>query len=200
MRSVILALSLLASVPTYAQTAPANEPVGALVDGQVQSPETPPVAAPAVTVVPVATTAIAPAPNSMIGWLVGRGGDALLWVLTLVGSWVLVLVQRHLTGRAIVQRALTEVGHAVLEVSQTFVSGLKAGAADGKLTLDDARKARDMAVTIARANIGPKGLEALGRIIGVDVGDWLKTRVESTVAQIKMPVAVAPVALPFPKP
>ncbi|MFA6168485.1 MAG: hypothetical protein WC700_17810 [Gemmatimonadaceae bacterium] len=125
--------------------------------------------------------------------------DAIFWGLTtgdklwtylgaLLMTAALALAAKHLSGRleGIVQRALREVGDAVREVYQVYVQALKDGRSDGKLTEAEKVQAKQMAIGIAKANIGQKGLARLLRILGIDALDgWLGSKVETAIADAK---------------
>lgn len=116
------------------------------------------------------------------------GTQGLTWILLALGAvlmrWVLPLVQ-NLWAAGVLTRAWTEVSAAVLEVGQTYVSALKAGAEDGKLTDAEKKDAKLQAIAIAKRNIGTKGLKSIAKIVGVDVEKWIGSKVETAVAATK---------------
>ncbi len=122
-----------------------------------------------------------------ISWLVSHAGDGALWALGFVGSWLLAVVTKHVSARAIVLRALQEVGAAVFEVAQTFVSNLKLAAVDGKLTKNEVGEAKRRALELAKSNIGVKGLKRLAKVLGIeDIEAWLGNKIESSIASAKL--------------
>lgn len=118
--------------------------------------------------------------------------NALAWVLggSVAGALVARLVVSIKSGyvQGVVQRAYAEVRDAVLMVHQTYVSEITAGKADGTLTDEEKAKAKADAIAAAKSYIGVKGLEALGRVLGLDVSGvegWLGGKVEAHVAALK---------------
>lgn len=93
----------------------------------------------------------------------------------------------------VVGRALAELEASVKAVGQTYVSSIKAASADGVLTPEEKRIARDMAIAKAKENIGPEGLRKLARILGVDLDKWLETHLEKHVAENKDGIGTVPV-------
>lgn len=129
------------------------------------------------------------------------GPDALVWAFAALGALLTKFVFNKMrTGYLadVAQRAWLEVQGAVLEVAQTYSNGIKDGSADGTLTEAERAQAKANAIAIAKANIGPKGLARLGRVLGVNVDSWLASKTEQAVAVLKTPPAAAPLALPTP--
>lgn len=74
---------------------------------------------------------------------------------------------------------------AVRQVAQTEADALKAAAADGKLTPEQAKAASLKALEIVKASLGDKGLADLKKILGVeDVAALIATHNEATVHRI----------------
>lgn len=134
----------------------------------------------------------------MIETFATYGPDALAWVLTALGgllsSYVFVLVRAGYV-RETLQRAWVEVQGAVLEVSQTYSDAIKERRPGG-LTDDEKREARTLAIEIAKANLGKRGLARLARVLGMDVEKWLGSKTEQAVKLTKAAAAAAGVALP----
>lgn len=131
--------------------------------------------------------------EQLFAWIVTAGGSA----ITVAITWVLMKLAAYLShrvGSAILARAATEITGAVLEVEQTFVSVLKADAADGKLTSAEMKEAKDKAIAVAKRNLGKEGLERLGRVIGVDLEQWLGSKVESAVGALRVSAPASPAA------
>ncbi len=121
-------------------------------------------------------------------WVLAHGDKFLMWALVFIGGLVSMVILKQLksgTVRDIVSRALTEVGDAVLAVTQTYVDEIKLASADGKLTDEEKAHAKAKAVALIKSNIGLEGIKKLARIIGVDVDGWLGTKVEAAVAVLK---------------
>lgn len=124
------------------------------------------------------------------------GPKILAWMLAaltaLLGKYVWQKVgQEYLRG--VLERAMFEINAAVLDVSQTYADGLKAGRADGTLTSEEKGLAKRMAIAKAKENLGAKGLERLGRILGTGeaVERWLSNKVEAAVRASKPTVAIS---------
>ena len=93
------------------------------------------------------------------------------------------------TARAVLGRAGEEVRAVVLDVFQTFVGAIKEGRADGKLTADEKERARSMALSKLKANLGKAGLARLARVLGLKndlLDSWLISKIESGVAEAKL--------------
>jgi len=124
--------------------------------------------------------------NELLSWVVLNGNSVIVWV----GAFLLATLTRYALGaiksqktKALVNRALDEIGDAVAEVYQTYSAALKSAGSDGKLTPAEARNAKREAIKTAKENIGTKGLKRLTRILGVTALDaWLGTKVEATIA------------------
>ena len=129
--------------------------------------------------------------------------DLLIWGIENYGALALgalasivALGIKHMLGARhgflgdIVYRAGDEVMSAVKEVHQVFIDELKKARADGKLTSEEKQQARDMAIAIAKSNLGAKGLKRLAKALGLgDVNSWLGNRVEESVADLKLRAA-----------
>lgn len=108
-------------------------------------------------------------------------------------SWLLshfILVLIHSTKlRSLAGRAWDEIQAAVLEVEQTYIAALKEGREDdGKLSAAEKAEAKSRALSIAKENIGAKGLHRLARILGVeDLDKWIGGKIEAVVHETKAP-------------
>jgi hypothetical protein len=126
-------------------------------------------------------------------------GDKLLgWILALLGAaatWLLVRVGASAAWRSLVTELGAHARDVVLEVWQTYVEALKEGRADGKLTDQEKRIAKERAVAKLRARLGWRKLIALGGGVltklfagsawAQRVEDWLGGAVETAVAEAK---------------
>lgn len=117
------------------------------------------------------------------------GTTALGWILSGLGLLLAKFVWHRIGNekvRGILERAWLEVKAAVKEVGQTYVEEVRRAMADGKLTEREKRIAKEEAVKIAKSNIGPKGLKALARALGLEsVEAWLSNKVEAAVSDEK---------------
>jgi hypothetical protein len=121
--------------------------------------------------------------------IANHGTTFAAWVAGLLAlvlsKFVLVLIKSQ-KARDIASRSATEVGRAVRDVWQTYVSDIKAGREDGKLTEDEKIKAKSDAIAKAKSYLGMKGLAALAHALGMDdVESWLATQVEVEVDAAK---------------
>ena len=80
----------------------------------------------------------------------------------------------------------------VKKVMQTYVEDIRAASADGKLTDEEKKAAKDKAMLEVKSHLGLKGLEELAGVFGA--GDLLNsiidTKIEATVHDLKAPVKV----------
>ena len=77
---------------------------------------------------------------------------------------------------------------AVREVEQVYVSALKTGDADGNLTADERRQAKDAAIDAARSYLGERGLAELCKVLGLSYDDATRVvsaRVEAAVYNLR---------------
>src|SRR5690606_7267735 len=89
--------------------------------------------------------------------------------------------------RGVLERAWQEVKAAVAEVAQVYADALKAANKDGKLTDREKAEAKNLAIEVAKSNLGKKGLAALARILGAGdaVEKWLGNKVEAAVKSMQ---------------
>jgi hypothetical protein len=92
-----------------------------------------------------------------------------------------------------------EIRAAVLEVEQTYVSALKLANGDGVLTNAEKAEAKRMAIKIAKANFGAKGLARLARAFGMDMDGWIGNKIEAVIAGDKVPKLISAIAETPPK-
>jgi hypothetical protein len=77
---------------------------------------------------------------------------------------------------------------AVREIEQLYVSRLKNASADGELTAEERKDAKEAAVTAARSYLGARGLVELGKVLGIpldDVDRVVSARVEAAVYNLR---------------
>lgn len=122
--------------------------------------------------------------------LVDIGQTAIPWVVTLLVGLLSKYVYSKIQNdywRGVTERATEEVFAAAQEVHQTYVKGIKAGRADGKLTDGEKAAAKDAALKTAKSNLGSKGFQRLAKVMGGEgaADKWLGTRVESSVSALK---------------
>lgn len=73
---------------------------------------------------------------------------------------------------------------AVNTVGETFVKGIKAGKADGKLTAEEAGLAFDKAVAMIEGSVGP-GIKAAAERVKISWKDLIKSKIEKWVSELK---------------
>jgi len=116
------------------------------------------------------------------------GPAVLSWLLVALAGALARYVIPHVKNvyvAGVLQRAWTEIQGAVMEVAQTFADAKKAARSDGKLTDDERMAARDLALSIAKENIGPKGPARLARILDLPLDTWLTGKTEQAVKALK---------------
>ena len=84
----------------------------------------------------------------------------------------------------ITRRLVAAAEVAVRDTEQTLVRALKAGAADGKLSREDARAASAAALETLTDLAGPKGIATANAVLG-DSETWLVSLIEAEVDRQK---------------
>ncbi len=116
----------------------------------------------------------------------------LLAGLTLLSGWAAKLIAAKVRMeylRGVLIRLDDAVLSAVKEVSQTYVDALKSGRADGTLTDEESKKAKDLALSSAKSYLGMKGLSELAKVLGLGSGEvesLLSSKIEATVHDINL--------------
>ena len=117
--------------------------------------------------------------SAALGLIALAAGAAVRW---LIAKWQNAAFERAM-------QALSQAAHlAVTEVWAGYVKALKAAAADGKLTDQEKRLARQQAIGLLRGFLGRKGLALVVKTLGVEdscVNAFLGAQVESALAQEK---------------
>jgi len=116
------------------------------------------------------------------------GVQALSWVLVALGGLLAKYLWNKIKSdwaRGVVSRAYEEIKGAVMEVAQSYADDIKAKNADGKLTQEERDEAKELALKIAKENIGTKGLKRLARILGLDsIEQWIANKTEAAVRSL----------------
>lgn len=143
-----------------------------------------------------------------IGILVLKGvvlpviGLLVTWASLKLPQWVKAKVKNESVSGVLERLSLLAM-NVVMEVQQTFVSTLK------EPTTEQLKEARDKAIAALKAHLGPKGLQELKDVLGLDGDTALErliiTFIESAVHTLKLtprPVsgAVIEVTPPAPPP
>src|SRR5690606_2717156 len=84
----------------------------------------------------------------------------------------------------LLERAHREVYDAVRATSQTYVDELKKAREDGKITEEEARRAREIAWQHFKAQMGTVALAELEQIVG-DLTEWFASELEAAVGALK---------------
>jgi hypothetical protein len=112
---------------------------------------------------------------------------ALSWLSLQIATFIKARVRSERL-RGVLERVDDAVFVAVREVEQVFVSSLKSASADGALTPDERKSAKEAAVAAARSYLGAKGLVELARVLGIpleDVERVVSARVEAAVYNLR---------------
>lgn len=112
---------------------------------------------------------------------------AIVIALSTLVSVGLVRLNRWLkikTGSEAVAAAGEIVASTVNELTATTVKNMKAAAADGKLTVDDAHMIKNQAIFLAKNQLPPAVAKAAALAVG-DLGVFISGKVEQTVAEEK---------------
>ncbi|HEX2873071.1 MAG TPA: hypothetical protein VHP33_17535 [Polyangiaceae bacterium] len=112
---------------------------------------------------------------------------ALSWLSLQVAAFIKTRVQNDRL-RGVLERVDDAVLVAVREIEQVYVSRLKNASADGELTADERKDAKDAAVTAARSYLGVRGLVELGKVLGISIDDVdrvVSARVEAAVYNLR---------------
>lgn len=112
-------------------------------------------------------------------------------LLGIAGTWLLLRLQAYIAAHTknarvsgVLSRLSTTAASIVQEVEQTFISTLT------EPTADDLKKAKDQAMATLRSHLGPKGLQEVETVLGLDgsnaVERVLNTAIESAVHDLKI--------------
>jgi hypothetical protein len=124
-----------------------------------------------------------------------RAAEALSPLLLAALGWlslqVAAFINTHVRNerlRGVLARVDDAVLVAVREIEQLYVSRLKNASADGELTAEERKDAKDAAVAAARSYLGARGLVELGKVLGIpldDVDRVVSARVEAAVYNLR---------------
>lgn len=124
-----------------------------------------------------------------------RAAEALSPLLLAALGWlslqVAAFINTHVRNerlRGVLARVDDAVLVAVREIEQLYVSRLKNASADGELTAEERKDAKDAAVAAARSYLGARGLVELGKVLGIpldDVERVVSARVEAAVYNLR---------------
>lgn len=108
----------------------------------------------------------------------------LVWATARVPAWIKTMVTNQ-RAAGVLERLAQLAFHVVQEVEQTVVSQL-----GDKADKESLRAARDQAVATLRGHLGPRGVEELQKVFGLerhsDVDEMLVTYIESNVHDLKL--------------
>lgn len=113
----------------------------------------------------------------------------ILSLLALAAATLVGLIRKHISNayvKGLLERLDAAVFTAVNATEQTFVSNLRSGAIDGKLSAADAAKAKDMAIAQAKQLLGENAVAQLSKVFDAStVQAWLDAKVEAAVRDAK---------------
>lgn len=99
-------------------------------------------------------------------------------------------VRRYITHdllKEVALRVAEAVSTAVGEVAQVYLEEIRKASADGTITKEEAKTARDMALEKALTYLGPKGLATLKYVLGDEESakKWIMAKIEAKVLELK---------------
>lgn len=112
-------------------------------------------------------------------------------VLGAFGSWLIAVLGSKLKSdkaRTVALHVSEVAGEVVLELQQTMAEGMKAAAADGRITAEEAAELKELAVARVKRHIGEKGKADLLKVFGFDekqLEAFIATKVEAGVVQAR---------------
>lgn len=115
-------------------------------------------------------------------FLENGGAKLAAWLASALLGYLALLVRARIKNdnvRGFMLRVFDEIEDAVRSVEQTTASSARDE--NGKLAADDQVKAKNLALSTVRSNLGPQNLKRLQKVTGVEVNKWLDTRIEATV-------------------
>lgn len=124
--------------------------------------------------------------------LLDLGAQLLPWV----GSVLMALLTRYVFKKTknesvsnLLARATAEIGDVAKEVAQVYVDALKKGTADGKLTDQEKRMAKNIALQKIKDNLGPTLIPRLIAVLGDanKMESWIETKLEASIRELKSP-------------
>lgn len=137
--------------------------------------------------------------------LIGLGGGLLSLLAWLLGAAARYFGQK--TKNEYANNAINRLDDALIaavrEVYQTYVSQIKKGRADGKLSSEEKAAAKDLAIDKAKSFLGKKGLKAVAKVLGLPVEGldaMFNSRTESALNLVKkasQPAEVVAALPPF---
>lgn len=120
--------------------------------------------------------------------------QALIPLVIAIASWALYAASNWLQAhakteyqRGVLARLTEAVSTIVSETQQTTVEALKAAAADGKITAEEAAELKDGAISRVRGYLGKRGLKELETVFDRDMIDKvIASKIEAEIAQMKL--------------
>lgn len=128
--------------------------------------------------------ALAPLADALLPLLL----TALTWASYQLAAWIRAKVQSEIGRRALL--GLNAGAETVVrELAQTYVEGLKAAAADGKLTSAEVEAVQAQAMAKLKSYLGPNGVGLLAKMLGAKdpgtVDKLLAATLEAKVHELK---------------
>ena len=108
------------------------------------------------------------------------------WLGMKVSKWLTSQTDNE-KAKGVLLRLNDAVFGTVMQLEQTLVAEIKAVNADGKLSAEEKKQVRDLAIDLVRDQLGPKGLEKAAKILGLDmrIDEFIGNRVESEIGKAK---------------
>jgi len=131
-------------------------------------------------------------------YLIEIGAPLLLAVATWLSARLTALVSAKVkaeTLKTILIRLNDTTFSVVREVAQTFIDAQKAGDPENKLTEDQARTAKSIALDTLKKHLGEAEISEIGKTLGLPaegVDRYLGTKIESAVNSTKRSLPVKP--------
>ena len=180
MRTMLILLAILLTAPLVVAQDPPPAASGTLATTPIPVMEKPAVAVPPAS--GLETPEIAPVEKTSVwdrlsGLIFGVGWDIfsylVLAVLTLLGA-LLGLLSRWIGAKTgsekaevAARRLSTALMDAVKATWEVYVKEIKRGRQDGKLTEDEKKSARKMAIGYAKVYLGPRGITLVLESLGI---------------------------------
>ena len=120
--------------------------------------------------------------------------QALIPLVIAIASWALYAASNWLQAhakteyqRGVLARLTEAVSTIVSETQQTTVEALKAAAADGKITAEEAAELKDGAISRVRGYLGKRGLKELETVFDREmIVKVIAYTIEAEIAQMKL--------------
>lgn len=134
--------------------------------------------------------------KALLPTLVETGAPLIATILSTLAGLALNALRRKLNHEA-ADRAITRLERvvtlAVHDVEQSIMPAIRAAAADGKITPEEAKGLKLAAASRAKTILGTKGVKELKASAG-DIGEIISTVIEAKVRELRMRQSTPPPA------